>query len=72
MYFILARKVRAKDTGEGVEQEKVVFYSRKKKKEPRIQNKVWSKRRLYFILAKNSKSQGYKRSCGARERLILF
>jgi hypothetical protein len=49
LYFLLARIVRAKDTREGVEQEKVVFYS-----------------------SKNSKSQGYKRRSGARERLILF
>jgi hypothetical protein len=46
-FFIPARIIRAKDTREGVEQEKGLFYS-----------------------SKNSKSQGYKRRRGARERLF--
>jgi hypothetical protein len=69
-YFILARIV-SKDKREGVEQEKVVFYSSKntvvRAKDTR---EGVEQEKVVFYSSKNSKSQGYKRRRGARERLF--
>jgi hypothetical protein len=71
LYFTLARKVRAKDTEKGVEQEKGLFYSSKNNKSQGYKRRCEA-REVVFYYSKKSKSQGYKRRRGARERLILF
>jgi hypothetical protein len=71
LYFILARIVRAKDTREGVDQEKGLFYSSKNSKSQGYKKGV-EQEKVVFYSSKNSKSQGYKRRSGVRESCILF